>query len=72
MRTGVIRLNGHQLEYELRPLASQQGYEAWVRTAPGREWTRIGVGDSAFVSEDAALKGIKYGAVEISARRLQA
>ncbi len=30
------------------------------------------VGDSAFVSEDAALKGIKYAAVEISARRLQA
>ena len=72
MRTGVIRLNGYRLEYELRPLAARKGYEAWVRTAPQHEWTRIGVGDSAFVSEDAALKGIRYAAGEISARRLQA
>ncbi|MBO9331289.1 hypothetical protein GHR37_19265 [Achromobacter xylosoxidans] len=72
MTTGVIRLNGYRLEYELRPLAARQGFEAWVRTAPHHQWTRIGVGDSAFISEDAALKGIRYAAGEISARRLQA
>lgn len=71
MRTGVIRLNGYHLEYELRPLAGRKGFEAWVRTSPDQDWFRIGVGNSAFVSEDAALKGIRYAAGEISARRLQ-